>query len=154
MIITLQCPCSKTSKYFRDIIKLILQGRKWVFYRWKIWGMVTTPRSYIMWVKGKARNRILVLNPGQILYSLDYTDLIALKVCLFGCKMFHVNNKKILKTVIKIAELPNQRLTGQVNFRLLLKAYNVERLRFLLEWLGWIYVLFYATSSLWYRSGT
>lgn len=40
-------------------------------------------------VKGKARNRILFLNPGQVLYSLDHTDLIALKVRLFfGCKMF------------------------------------------------------------------
>lgn len=73
-----------------------------------------------MGVKAKARNRILFLNPGQVLYSLYHTDLIELKVCLFDCKMFCVNNNMKRKTVIKILYPLNQRVAGQVNFRLLL----------------------------------
>lgn len=96
--------------------RLILQGRKWVFYRWKIWGIVTTPRSCSVGIEGKARNRILLLNPGQGLYSLDYTNLIALNVCLLVC-LFRVKNNGKIKTVTKIPYPPNQRLAGQVNFR-------------------------------------
>lgn len=77
-----------------------------------------------MGVKGKAGNRMLFLNPGQVLYSLDQTDLIALKACLFDCKMFCVANNRKIKTGIKIPYPPNPRVAGQVN----LKALNVGRL--------------------------
>ena len=75
-----------------------------------------------MGVKAKARNRILFLNPGQVVYSLNHTDLIELKVCLFDCKMFCVNNNMKIKTIIKISYPLNQRVAGQVNFRLLLES--------------------------------
>lgn len=75
-----------------------------------------------MGVKAKARNRILFLNPGQVLYSLYHTDLIELKVCLSDCKMFCVNNNTKIKTVIKIPYPLNQRVAGQVNVRVLLES--------------------------------
>lgn len=70
-----------------------------------------------MGVKGKAQNRILFLNPGQVSNLLEYADLIAVKVCLF-----HVKNNVKIKTVIKILHPPNQTLAGQVNLGLLLVA--------------------------------
>lgn len=89
------------------------------------------PRSCVLWVKGKARNRILFLNPGQVLSSLDYNDRIALEVCLFGCKMFCVSNQMIMKTVINTLDPPNQRLAGQVHLNYYWKPDHVGRLKLL-----------------------